>query len=70
LQSILQHRLVQGQIGDKPLQLGILFLKLAQPLNFGRHETGIAFAPIVERRLRNSRLAADLADRRSIFSLL
>lgn len=61
--DILQHRLVQAEIGHQPLELGILFLELAQPLHLRRHQTRVLVAPVVVGRLADPCLPAHLADR-------
>ena len=42
----------------------VLLLELAQPLHLRWHQTAVLLPPIVERRLADPRLAADLRDRR------
>ena len=61
---------MQAEVRDKPFQLGVLPLELAQPLHLRRHQPSIALAPVVERRLPYPSLAGHLANRPAILSLL
>ena len=59
-QDVLQHRLVERQVGHKPLQLGILLLKLLQPPDLNHAHSSELLIPPVERGLGDPELAADL----------
>lgn len=66
---VLQHCLVERQIGHDLLQLPVLFLELAQPLHLRRHQAGVLATPIVVSRLVEPGLATDLAHRRAFLCL-
>jgi hypothetical protein len=59
----LQDRLVEAQVGHKPIQRGTLVLELLQPTNFRDAHRAELLLPPVERLLRHAELAADLRDR-------
>ena len=59
----LQLCLVERQVGDQPLQLGILLLDLFQPPDLDHAHPGELLLPSVERELGDTELAADLLDR-------
>src|ERR1700729_1580659 len=65
LDDVLQHLLVEREIGDDPLQLAVLLLQLLQPLNFRRHQPTELLAPDVIGPFANPRLPATPSARRS-----
>jgi len=68
-QHVLQHRLVQRQVGDQPLELGVLFLQLLQSPDLDDAHPGELLLPPVEGRLGDAELAADLLDCRAALGL-
>lgn len=68
--DILQHRLVQAEVGDRALELAILILELAQAPHLGRHPPSVVFALIKVGHFADPRLSADLADSRAALGLL
>src|SRR2546430_12468852 len=67
---VLQHHLVQAEIGDQLLELGILLLELPQPPQLRRPQPGKPFLPVEERRLGDAHLATDFLHRRAELLLL
>jgi hypothetical protein len=70
LNDVLEHHLIERQIGEEALQLGIL---VPQPLQFasltGRHGA-VDLLPAVVGLLRDPDLAIDVADRDAALGLL
>jgi hypothetical protein len=66
---VLQHRLVQAEIGHQLLQLAVLLLELTKPLHLRRRQPAVLVPPVVERRLADPGLAAHLRYRRALLSL-
>src|SRR6218665_270864 len=62
LNNVLQHRLVQAQVGHDLLELAILLFKLAQASKVRRPHAGVLLTPLVERGIADAHLAADLLD--------
>jgi hypothetical protein len=60
-----EHCLVQGQICNKSLELGILFLKLLQPSDLCHAHSCTNLLPAVKRGIRDTRLPADISNRSS-----
>jgi hypothetical protein len=60
LEGVLEHRLIQRQIGDDLLQASILLLELRDPPPLGHPHAGVALLPVVERRLAHAEPAAEL----------
>jgi len=58
-QHILQHWLVEHQIGNDLLEPRVLVFELPQSTQFRRSQTGELAFPIEKRRLRDADLAAD-----------
>lgn len=59
-QLILQHDVVEAELGKKLLQSKFLIHKLPQVIHFWRRNTAISLVPYIECGIRNSRLTADL----------
>ena len=59
-QHILHHRLIQREIRHKLFQRGVLVLQLLQPPHHVTQQAFVLLLSIEVRRLRNTRLAADL----------
>ena len=68
-QHILQHGLVEAQIGNQLLQPEILFLKLPHVLQLRGRNATVFLAPRIERGIGNTQLATDVRHRRPQFSL-
>ena len=66
LSRLLQDQLVQGQIGDRSLEAGILLLELLQPPGLIDLEPAVLPAPTIVTLLRYSDALTDLADRLSL----
>jgi len=49
--DILQHRLIQAEVGHQPFELRVLIFKLSQPPHLRRHQASVFLASVVERRL-------------------
>ncbi len=69
LDELLQHLLAQRQVRHDPLQPSILFLELAQALPLQGQQPGALLAPVIEGRIADAGLPADLQNRRSLLSL-
>ncbi|KZR00856.1 hypothetical protein A3N54_20955 [Klebsiella aerogenes] len=69
-QHILQHGLVEAQIGNQLLQPEILFLELPRVFQLRRRNPALFLAPCIERGIGNALLTADLRHGRPQFSLL
>lgn len=65
----LQHFTVQRQVRHDPFRPPVLIFKLIQPLNLRRRQARVLLAPDVKHRLRNARMAANLADRGTLVRL-
>ncbi len=68
--GVLQHLFVQRQVGDDPLQLGVLVLELLQPPHLGRQQAVVLSLPIEVGRLADPGLAADIRHRYAVGALL
>ena len=68
--DILQHRLVERQVSDQPLELGLLIFELAQTPHLRRHQPRIKLLPPIKRLLRNPYPTGHLSDRRAGHRLL
>jgi len=68
-QSILKHGFVQRQISNQPLQLRVLVFQLLEPPDLGNTHPRVDLLPAIERRLRDTHLSANLANRRASFRL-
>src|SRR2546423_10416969 len=68
--GVLQHLLVERQVGYDPLQLAVLILELLQTTHLGRQQTVVLLFPIEVGRLADSSLAADIRHRHAVRSLL
>jgi hypothetical protein len=66
---VLQHRIVERQIGHDLLDLAILLFELTQPLHLRRHQPGVLRAAIVECCVIDPCLATNLANRRALLRL-
>jgi hypothetical protein len=59
-----------AQVGNQPLQLAVLLFQLPQAPQFRWAQPTILLLPIVERRIADTQLPADLFNRRAKLSLL
>lgn len=66
---LLEHLLVETQVGDQPLQALVLLLELLQALRLGGHQPAILLAPSVIRLHADRRLPAHLLDPRPFLRL-
>ena len=53
-ENVLQHRLVERQVGDEPLELRVLFLKLLQPPHLRWTQPAKLLTPVVKRGVRDA----------------
>jgi hypothetical protein len=60
LGDLLEHLLVQGQLGDEALEAGVLGLQLFEALGLVGLEAAVLVAPAVEGLLADAELLADL----------
>lgn len=60
---LLQHRLVQAQVGHQLLELAILFFQLTQPLELRWPKTAVLLLPVIKSSFGNPHLPADLGHR-------
>ena len=67
--DVLQHLLIERQVGHDPLQPTVIFLELPQSFHLRRHQSAGLLAPIVICRLTDPRLSADIFYRRAFFAL-
>ena len=67
---VLQHRLVQAQVGHQSLELIVLFFELPQSAQLRWAQAAVPLASLVERRIADAQLAADLIDLRAQLHLL
>src|SRR5258706_16370798 len=67
--ELLQHMLIQRQIGDELLELAVLILELAQPSQLGHSHSGEFLLPAIKGLLTDAELPTDLGDRCSRFYL-
>ena len=58
-QHVLQHRLVEAQIGNQPLQPQIFLFQLPYMLQLRRRNAAVFFTPCIESGIRNAQLATD-----------
>jgi hypothetical protein len=70
LNNVLQHDLVERQVGDEAFQFGILLTELLQLARFARRHPAVHLLPAVVRLLRDPDLATDIPDRHAAFCLL
>ncbi len=68
--DILQHRLIQRQLGHQTLELGVLVLELLQPSRLAGLQAAIDPLPAIKRVLRDPHPAAELGARNAEFVLL
>jgi hypothetical protein len=68
--DVLQHLLVQRQVGDHLLQPGVLVFQLLQALHFGGYQAAVRLAPIVIGGRAEARFPADLRNRHTLIALL
>ena len=66
---LLQHRLVEAEVGNEPFELRVFFAQLPQLANLGRSHRAEFLLPSVKRSLGDPELADDLRDRRTGFGL-
>lgn len=69
-EQILQHVLVELQIGDGLFELGILFFELLTATQLGRPQPTVLLLLLVECRTRDPHLATHFLDRRTTLRLL
>jgi len=62
LGDLLEHLLVQGQLGDEALEAGVLGLQLLEALGLVLLEAAVLVAPAVERLLTDAEALADLGE--------
>jgi len=60
-EHVLQHLLVQRQIGDQPLELLVLVLEFFEPAQLGDAHSPVLLLPAVEGLLGDLKLTADLS---------
>jgi hypothetical protein len=58
--DVLQHRLVEREVGDDLLQPPVLLLELPQPPDLGHAHVAEPLLPAIERLLTDAELAAEL----------
>src|SRR5262249_12590755 len=64
--DLLEHLLVQGQLGDQALQPGVLDLQLSEALGVIALEAAVALLPAVVGRLADGELLADLGEGQAV----
>src|SRR6476661_8816276 len=67
---VLQHRLVETEVGHNLAQLRVLVLELPQPTHLRRQQPVVPLLPVEVRRLADPRLAADLGHSHPVMTLL
>ena len=70
LRYVLEHDLVERQVGDEPFQLGVFVAQLLQLAGFTGQHPAVDLLPAVERLLGDPDLATDVADRHALRDLL
>src|SRR5690606_16604899 len=70
VQNILDRRILQGQIRVHALELGVLGLELAQPLQLGHLYARVLALPLVVRGAANAVLAAQFGNRHTGLAFL
>lgn len=70
LQNVLQHGLVQTQVGNQLFQFAVLFFELPESSEFGKAQSTVFFLPVEIRRLTDAHLSADLGEAGSFRSPL
>jgi hypothetical protein len=68
--DVLQHFLVEAQIGDHLPQFAVLILKLFQPPHLGPQQATILALPVEVGRLANPGLPANIRNLHAVSSLL
>jgi hypothetical protein len=69
-ENVLQHLLVDRQVGNDSLEPKVFVVQLLKAPHFRRHQTASARLPVEGSRLNGTRLAADLRSQNPGFSLL
>src|SRR5262249_4850013 len=64
--DLLEHLLVQGQLGNEALEAGVLGLQLLEPLGLVGLHPPILVAPAVQGRLADTELLADLGEAQAL----
>jgi hypothetical protein len=62
LGDLLEHLLVQGQLGDQALEPGVLGLQVLEPLGLVGLQAAVLVPPAVEGLLADAEALADLGD--------
>src|SRR5262252_5624042 len=61
-QDVLDRRILEGELGVHPFELGVLRLELLQPLELGHRRSRVLRPPLKVRRLADVVLPEDLGD--------
>jgi len=66
LHYLLEHLLVQGQLGDEPLEAGVLGLQLLESPGLVLLEAAVLVTPAVQGLLADAEALADLGDGKAV----
>lgn len=69
-EHLLQHVLVERQVGHQLFELRVFLLQLPQPAQLGRAQPAKLLLPVIKGRLADAHLPADFGDRGSGLGLL